>query len=194
MSQVLLYHYQEGKAEPAVHEISNASAWVSGLCKLIDWSGNLLTSDYNSVYKPAYNEFQGSSVPKWQKIAAGFLADHTLVLDEDRPEIADALTRAFEEIDDGQIGHAVRNVGDKVLQLDRGPIVVTTSFTDKEGFPYETRVNIADFRTALGQYQGNPTADEIECLLEDYKIKAAVSVDTVLTMFRRAVPVPRYWE
>src|SRR3989344_7323071 len=108
MSHVSLHHYQNGNS-PKIHEINNASAFVSGLVKLIGDNGAFLRNDDSEAYTRAYNAFQRSNAPDWKKIAAGFLSNYTLVLDEDRSEVADALKKAFGIINEGGIEPSIRN-------------------------------------------------------------------------------------
>lgn len=194
MSKVLIYHYPSETAEPIEHEAYNALAWQYCLAKLIDKSRNLLTTEPDTVFKPAYNQFQRSNAPKWKKVATGFLSLYTLVLDEDRKEIANALRRAYVAFGNEEIAPTVKNVADKILQLEKGPIVVTTSGEADDSFPYETRINLESFKSALDQFRRNPTRNELEALLEEHQSNVAVPVARVLQMFDRGVNVPRYWD
>ncbi len=193
MSQVELYHYQKGKAEPTLHKIHNANAFYVGLVKLFTSDITILMKDQETVIKPAFNTFQASDVPDWQKIATGFLSTYTLVLDEYRGEVAEALYKTFEQIDNGNFEPTIRNVGDTIVLLEKGPIVVTTNFENIYGFPYETVENSTGLKAALEKYKGNISEDKLEELTEEYTFEKAVSMDEVLSL-TNAMAVPRYWK
>ena len=102
MSNVLLYHYQEHNTAPHEHRFHNASAWLAGLARSADLDG-VYKENYDNLYKPAYNTFQLSRAPRWQKIAASFLSDCSLVLDIDREIVSDSLYQAFECVKNSEI-------------------------------------------------------------------------------------------
>ncbi|MBT4540704.1 hypothetical protein HOC35_04275 [Candidatus Woesearchaeota archaeon] len=218
MSSVQLYHYPKDSDEYELHEVGNASAWGVGLVCL--FAGPTIFG--NPSFDIHYNRLQASSEPDWKKIAAGFLLDYTLVLDEHRSQVVDALYRAFDEINDDNINPTIQNVAYKLRELSEGLIVVSTSQISIYGFPDKSVIDPEEFKGNLAQYQDHPLAKDIDGLpqdngyilaeslvdliqgkeypfarsIEELSINHQYSVPTlkndVLEMFRPALPVPRY--
>jgi len=196
MSRVEIYLFKEGETTWSLEEVRNVSAWTDGFKRLMNLDQSYPRFEefyYETFFKPAYNEFQKSSAPDWKKIAVGFLSDYTIILDEDRSEVVEALKKAYDAINDGKIDSTIGDVACALMKQDRGPIVILTSDICSETFPYASRVHIEDYKAALQKYKENPLQNEIEELLEDYIIEETVSVETAKKIFQLAVPVPRLW-
>ncbi len=197
MSHVKVFHWLKPRSAPVEHQISNALSLMAPLARLLDPTQNVILRDYDTVYKPAYNRFQGrSDVPESQKIAVGFLTDRVLVLDGDRLAVSGALLQTFKYLNSqngGNIHPTIQQLGRKIAELPPGPIIVTTSFVS-DTFPYENQIDMKRFNVGLQKLRRS-TRSDIEGLLDRCEKYVAIPLSRVLSESndRRLIPLPRLW-
>ena len=102
MSSTEIYHYphksQTVHREPKKYQIPNANAFCDYIHKTFGVDLSIRTSTDNNKFQRAYNEFIESDAPEWKKIVATFASAGTLVFDEDRQKVGNALYRAEAEL------------------------------------------------------------------------------------------------
>lgn len=103
MSSTEVYHYpyksQMHRKEPRKYQIPNGSAFYDYVCKTFGVDLSLRTNTEGNTIQRAYNQFIESDAPEWKKIVATFASAGTLVFDEDRRKVGNALYRAEAELE-----------------------------------------------------------------------------------------------
>jgi hypothetical protein len=201
MIPFLLFHYPEGTLSLNVYEEKDRKSWVQGLIQLLGNPDRYYTG-YSGPrhFFREYNELQGSDAPAWKKIATGMIRGYSVILDEDREQVAQALHLASTEIKcdilvqgfDVELHNTINQVAEKMQQLPSGLIVVTADGTEKPF--YEQRVNIPALRESLDRIGDEPLEDIVEKALIDATCRTPVQQSRIIEMFQRAIDIPRYLE
>jgi hypothetical protein len=201
MASPRIYHYRKGLKVPKMQEFMKDMSWLHrGLHILVGFPIEEIHGETYPEYRKRYCDLQNSDAPEWKKIAAVFLTDYALVLDEDRDKASYALKMASEELlatNNDHIANGLKKIAGLIRRLSEGPIVFTTDYPiynePEKNILFADKIDREKLIKKLSRLKRDETAENMDYILESCQYQEWTPIEELQKVIPRVTQVPYLW-